>query len=128
MPRIRNPYLLGAFVLGFLFVGIPFWMVPYSRATVPNDLAGIGMVVVFMLALLLRLSGSARFMATLNTMAMTMPAALMARVLVEGWMDPTRHNLWPLALGIAIATGYATALSGTLLGHVVGRVMGGRRE
>lgn len=128
MPRVRNPYLLGAFVLGFLFVGIPFWIIPYSRVTVPNDLLGIGMVVVFMLALLLRLSGSARFMATLNTMAMTMPAALMARVLVEGLMDPTRHNLWPLALAIAMAVGYATALPGTLVGHLAARVMGGRRE
>lgn len=128
MLRIRNPYLFGAFVLGFLFVGIPFWMIPYSKVTVPNDLLGIGMMVVFMLALLLRLSDSARFLATLNTMAMTMPAVLMARVIVEGLADPTRHNLWPLALVIAIVTGYATALPGTLLGHLLAHFMGGRRE
>lgn len=111
----------GAFLLGFLAVGIPFWMIPYSKLNVPDAFLGFGLVVVFLLAFLLSWSGTASFLKTLNVMAMTLPAALMARVIVEGLMEPSRHNLWPLVLVITLVMGYLTALPGAGVGHLLRR-------
>lgn len=112
MLRSTRSQLIAAFVTGLLFVGIPFWVIPYSQVNLPDAFLGIGLVVVFALSFLLRLSGAARFMTAVNVMALTLPAALMLRVLVEALADPTRHNLWPLALVIAVLMGYLTALPG----------------
>lgn len=110
-----------AFVLGLLAVGLPFWMTPYGRLNVPDAFLGFGLVVVFGLAFALRWSGQASFLKSLNVMALTLPAALMLRVVVEGLADPSRHNLWPLVLVITLVMGYVTALPGAVLGHLLRR-------
>lgn len=119
MLRSPTGLLTGAFMLGLLFVGLPLWLTPYSQVNVPDSLLGIGTAVVLVLSFLLRFSGIASFTRSLNVMAMTLPTALMLRVIVEGLMDPTKHNLWPLTLVIAVAMGYLTALPGAGLAHLL---------
>lgn len=111
----------GAFLLGFLATGIPFWMIPYSKLNVPDAFLGFGLVVVCLMAFLLTWSETASLLKSVNVMAMAMPAALMLRVIVEGLMEPTRHNLWPLVLVITLVMGYLTALPGAGLGHLLRR-------
>ncbi|TVQ28026.1 MAG: hypothetical protein EA370_17130 [Wenzhouxiangella sp.] len=108
------------FLCSFFLAGIPFWQIPYSQVTVPNSFFGFGVVVVFSGAAVLAYRlGVAR---ALLVAASVFPAILMARVLVEGFMDPTRHNLWPLALVIAMVLGLVVAGSGAAAGWLAGRL------
>ena len=104
----------------FFLAGILFWQIPYSLVTVPNSFFGFGVVVVFAGAAVLgfRLGIAKGVMVG----GVVFPAILMARVLVEGIMDPTRHNLWPLALAIAMVLGLIVAGSGAAVGWLAGRI------
>ena len=104
----------------FFLAGIPFWQIPYSLVTVPNAFFGFGVVVVFAGAAVLGFRLGVR--RGLMVGGAVFPAILMARVLVEGIMDPTRHNLWPLALVIAMVLGLIVAGSGAAVGWLAGRL------
>jgi len=121
---LRHP-LRNAFLLALVSVGVPFWQIPYRAVNVPDALYGPGLGVVFLLALLLSASGRVGFGRTLNVMAAAVPAAVLVRVVVEGVLDPTRHNLWPLVMIIAAVVGYVAATPGALLGYLIGRLRGG---
>jgi len=114
---------IGAFLLCFLVVGVPFWSIPYSKVTVPNSFYGLGVLAVFVAATLLCSRFRFSFRRGLAVPALAFPAALMARVVVEGLMDPSRHNLWPLALIIAMVLGVVVAGSGALLGWLAVRLL-----
>lgn len=122
MPWVKSYGLKAAFVIGVLSIGIPFWLMPYNRINVPDALYGPGLVIVFILALLLRAAGITPFLRTLNVMAATVPSAAMARVIVEGLMDPTKHNLWPLVVLIAAVVGYLSSAPGVVIGHLICRL------
>lgn len=111
-----------AFLIGATSVGIPFWMVPYQKLNVPDALYGPGLAVVFLFALLLRATGTSAFWRTSHVMAAAVPVAVIVRVIVEVVIDPTRHNLWPLVLAIAAVVGYASAVPGAVVGHLVLRL------
>jgi len=113
--------LFGAFFLCFFVAGIPFWLIPYSKVTVPNSFFGIGAVVVFFMAMVLAFRFG--FRKALLVPGLAFPAVLMARVVVEGIMDPSRHNLWPLALIITVLTGLVVAGSGATLGWLASRLL-----
>jgi hypothetical protein len=115
--------LWGAFLVCFLFAGIPLWRTPYAELVVPNAFYGSGIVMVFLAAAVLRAGGGATFGRSLLVPALALPAALMARVVVEGLMVPGRHNLWPLALTIAFVLGAVVAAGGAVAGHLVSRVV-----
>jgi hypothetical protein len=120
--RSSERITIGAFVLSFFLVGIPFWQIPYSQVTVPHAFFGFGVVVVFSAAAFLAVRCG--FMKGLLLPGLVFPAVLMARVIVEGIMDPSRHNLWPLALIIAAVLGLLVAGVGSALGHLVARMRG----
>ena len=50
-------------------------------------------------------------------------AALMLRVVVEGIQDPSRHNLWPLALIIVVVLGVVVAAPGAVVARLLSRVL-----
>lgn len=110
------------FVVCFLAVGIPFWSIPYNELNVPNGFFGPGAVVVFVVALLMGLRGKTPFGKTILIPGLAMPAALMARVVVEGVLvDASHHNLWPLALIIAIVFSALVAGGGAVVGVLLSR-------
>jgi hypothetical protein len=119
-PDARSA-LIGAFLLGVLVAGIPFWRIPYSALTVPDAFYGIGVVVVFVVAAVLAYRYGA--LKGLLCATLVLPAVLMARVIVEGVLDPTRHNLWPLALVIALVLGFAVAGAGAACGWLASRLL-----
>jgi hypothetical protein len=113
-----------AFVTSFLAVGMPYWLIPYHRLNLPDALLGAGLVVVGIAAFALRAWGAAPFWRATMIAAASVPAVVLARVIVDAARDPTSHNLWPLELVIAMLVGFACALAGALLGSLVARMFG----
>jgi hypothetical protein len=113
-----------AFGLSFLAVGLPYWLIPYSEVNLPDALIGPGLLVVCGAALLLRTFRAATFWRTTGLVGSTVPAAVMARILVEGLLDPTSHNLWPLEVTIAavLGLGLACALAGAAVGSLTAQL------
>jgi hypothetical protein len=112
--------MIGAFLLCFIIAGTSFWQIPYSNVTMPNSFFGIGVIVVFAVAAALAFQFS--FIKGLLVPGLVFPAVLMVRVIVEGVMEPSRHNLWPLALIIAVILGLVVAGTGATLGWLASRL------
>jgi hypothetical protein len=119
MTRSSPAWLLIGFLIAFVAVGFAHWQLPYDSVSLPNSLYGPGLVAVGVIALMLRAFGVGRFLTIWWLIAATVPAAVMARVVVETSRDPTSHNLWPLEILIALAVGLVCALMGTALGSLL---------
>ena len=119
MTRSSPAWLLIGFLIAFVAVGFAHWQLPYDSVSLPNSLYGLGLVAVGVIALMLRAFGVGRFLTIWWLIAATVPAAVMARVVVETSRDPTSHNLWPLEILIALAVGLVCALMGTALGSLL---------
>lgn len=118
---------IAAFFLCFFAVGIPFWIIPYSQVNLPNAFYGMGVVVVFIVAVLLSATSQTNFSRALLVPGLAFPAVLMVRVVIEGFIDPSRHNLWPFALIIALVMGIAVSGAGAFVGWLAARVWGSFR-
>jgi len=115
----RKHWWKPGFTLAFFTVGVPFWMIPYSKANLPDGLYGPGLVVVLAAAVVARAYSGKSFLRTVLVMGSAVPAAVMARVIVEVSQRPTSHNLWPLEFVIAALVGAAAAVVGVLLGSLL---------
>lgn len=116
-PRF-SLWLVGAFVVSFCAVGIPYWRVPYSEVSLPTTLMAAGLVVVVLAAAVVRFLGRHGFLASLLVVALAVPSAVIARVAVDTARDPTSHNLWPFEVFIAWMVGLLASLVGVALGSV----------
>jgi len=122
--KSRSRGLLWSFLVGFLVVGVPYWRIPYNRATSSAVMSGA--LLIGMVALIARVLIDARFLRVVLVLAAAVPAAVMARVVVDTTRDPTSHNLWPFELVIAFLVGLAGTVPGTLIGSVFRRMLGKR--
>jgi len=120
----RSLGLLWSFLVGFLVVGVPYWRIPYNKATSSAVMGGA--VLIGVIALIARVLIEARFSRVVLVLAAAVPAAVMARVVVDTMRDPTSHNLWPFELVIAFMVGLAGTVPGTLLGSVFRRMLATR--
>lgn len=111
-------WLVGAFIVAFLAVGIPYWQVPYSKVSIPDTLMAPGIVVVAIAAAFVRFAGRHGFLASLLVIAFAVPATVLVRVAVETSQDPTSHNLWPFEVFFAWMVGLLASLAGVLLGSI----------
>ena len=111
----------GTFSVGFMLVGVPFWLEPYETATVPNSFFGWGVLVVFLVAVFLRLIAQFSFLHSWLIAGAIIPAVTMARTLIEVMVDPTSNNLWPLVLILAAGTGAIVAIAGAGLASLLAR-------
>jgi hypothetical protein len=126
-PSAVKPRFLGllwSFLVGFLVVGVPYWRIPYNKATSSAVMGGA--VLIGVIALIAGVLIEARFSRVVLVLAAAVPAAVMARVVVDTMRDPTSHNLWPFELVIAFMVGLAGTVPGTLLGSVLRRMLGKR--
>lgn len=105
-----------AWLIGFLAVGLPYWSIPYGSVNLPNALPALGLLVVGGSALFLVVSRRPSLGMATGVLGTTVPAAVMARVIVEVAGDPTSHNLWPFELVIAGVTGVVAAGAGAGIG------------
>jgi hypothetical protein len=123
MRKARGFWLPLGFALGFLAVGVPYWLVPYSQVDLPNALVGPGLLVVAFAALVVRSSRTASSWRAIKVLGASVPAAVIARVIVDAVRDPTSHNLWPFEVVIAVIVGFLCAGAGTVLGTLVARLV-----
>lgn len=121
MRPAKRVWLWGAFLLSFLAMGVPYWLVPYGTVNLPAALLHPGLMVVALAALCVRAAGAAPVLKAAHAAGLAVPAAVMARVMVDGLRDPTAHNLWPFELVIALGVGYPCSLAGALVGLAVAR-------
>jgi hypothetical protein len=122
--RPRSWALLWSFLVGFLLVGVPYWRIPYNKATSAAVMGGA--ILIGVVALITRVFIDARFPRVVLVLAAAVPAAVMARVVVDTTRDPTSHNLWPFELVIAFLVGLTGTVPGTLIGSVFRRMLGKR--
>jgi len=107
------------FLAGFLVVGVPYWRIPYNKATSASIM--VGAILIGVIALIARIVVSGRLSRIVLAGAGAVPAAVMARVVVDTMRDPTSHNLWPFEAVIALVVGLAGAVPGALVGSAIRR-------
>ncbi|MDA8125751.1 MAG: hypothetical protein M0009_11250 [Deltaproteobacteria bacterium] len=122
--RVKAVVLLtAAFVLVFFAMGIPYWQIPYAKASLPDSLYGPSLGLLLAAAVIVRLFSDASFRKTAVVIGSAVPASVMARVVVETALDPTSHNLWPFEMIIASAVGLAMATVGSLVGGLLAKLL-----
>jgi hypothetical protein len=126
MKPIPSYWLLFATVASILSVGIPYWLLPYNRLSLPSSLLAPGLAVVFASALLLRLFGVASFWRAAFIIGGAVGLAVVFRVLADGARDPTSHNLWPIEIVIALAIGLGCSFAGAIIGSLTARLLPSR--
>jgi len=119
MKRRHLGVLGAAFVAGFLAVGVPYWRIPYGEVELPAALIGLGLGVVAVGALLTRVLGRTAPGETLAMVGAAVPAVVVVRIVVEGFADPTSHNLAGIEVAIAVGLGLAAAGLGVLAGSAI---------
>lgn len=119
--RLAVPLL---WLLAFLAVGLPYWNVPYGSVNLPNALPTLGLLAVGGCALFLVARRRLSLGMAIGVLGTTVPAAVLARVIVEVAGDPTSHNLWPFELVIAGVSGVVVAGAGALVGALWRRFSG----
>jgi len=113
-----------AFVLAaFVGCGLLLWPIPYKDVSLPGNpspsqLLLIGGVIAFAAAFLIRPG----FAAAWCPVPMGFALAVIARVAVETWSDPTSHNLWPFEVVILGGIGALASLAGVTLARLIQRL------
>jgi len=126
MNQIKPNWLSVAFVLSFLAVGIPYWLIPYNKVNLPSAMIKPGLLVVVFAALLIRSHRATSFWRVVSIVGASVPAAVFARVIVDGLKDPSSHNLWPFEVIIALLMGFLCALAGAVAGSLVSTLVARR--
>ena len=113
-----------AFVAVFFTAGIPYWLVPYNQE-LPAGVVAIGLAALVIAGSVLAFRG-AKLATAIVMPGLAVPAAAMARVIVDVARDSTSHNLWPFEIVFATAIGIAGAFVGALIGWLLARATGRR--
>jgi hypothetical protein len=108
----------GGFIFAFFAVGIPWWSFPYNESLGGLTLlfVWLGMFSVAIAAALARIIGHAGFYLTIPFISLSVPSAILARVIFETIANPTTHNLWPFEIVVGEAYGLFFAALGALSG------------
>jgi hypothetical protein len=115
---VRAAGLPVAFILSFFAVGLPYWLIPYRAVNLPDALITPGILMVVATALVLSACGIP-FWRVMGIVGSSVPAAVLARVIVDGVRDAGSHNLFPLEIIIALIMGLGCALIGAFIGTIV---------
>jgi hypothetical protein len=112
------------FAAALLAVGLPWWLAPYNRFSLSHPVAILGC-----LAFLLIAAGAGGWSAlrpgrAVLAVGTAVPVAVVLRVVVGGFRDPTSHNLWPFEVLIMAVPGFALATLGVLAGRRLRRILG----
>ena len=111
---------LWTFLVSFVLSGAILWPTPY------NDIALIQpaffwkwLVLIAIVSFVAAVKTKILFLQNVIFSALGFPAAMFARVIVEGTLNPGTHNLWPLAMIISFFIGLAGAAMGGSIGQVI---------
>lgn len=78
MPMKDSVTLAAAFAGAFFIIGLPYWQIPYSQASLPSDIWGPGLFAVVALAAIPRVVSATRFWPTFLVVGAAVPAAVCA--------------------------------------------------
>lgn len=106
-------WLAGAFLLGLLGTGLRYWTVPYGELEGSAGLMVAGFVLVGVAAALPIAFGRVHAAAAFLAASMSVPVAVMMRVMFDVAIDPTSHNLWPFEVALMGFGGAFFAALGT---------------
>ena len=104
-----------------LVYGTVYWTTPYSDL----DIGSVTLAVYAVAALpvvVLRALGVAPFLLSAAVSPAGLVGAVIVRVAVDVWTDPTSHNLWPIEIVIAGVVGTFWGLLAAGLGELVLRL------
>ena len=124
MDSTTKKHLIITFFLSFFTVGIPYWRIPYNTVNLPEALPVFGLIVVGGAAMILRLQTTATFWQITKVITASVPAAVFARVVWDGFKDPSSHNLWPFEIAVVLPVGFACAFTGALAGSLIAAMTG----
>ncbi len=128
MNNRRALWVIIGFIGCFLVVGVPYWLMPYNKVNLPSALIGPGLLAVALAAMMLRLGGVTSLWTAGGAMGASVPAAVLTRVFVEVAQNPTRHNLWPFEIIIALVVGFGCATGGAIAGALLAKLRAGNTE
>lgn len=117
MNQVKPSQWLIAFFLSFFAVGVPYWMIPYSKVNLPSSMMAPGLLMVVFTALWIRMEGASLWRSVTHV-GSSVSAVVFVRVAVETTNDPTSHNLWPFEIIIALLLGFSWALAGAISGSL----------
>lgn len=124
MESATKKHLIIAFFLSFFTVGIPYWRIPYNTVNLPEALPVFGLIVAGGVAMMLRLQTTATFWQIIKVITASVPASVFARVVWDGFKDPSLHNLWPFEIAVVLPIGFACAFTGALAGSLIATMTG----
>lgn len=126
-PKLSK-WLVGGCIASFLAVGLPYWQIRYSDVELPTTLMTPALIVVALAAAMARAFGQSRFIVCVLALGATVPAVVMARVVVDTAQDPTSHNLWPFEIILSGFVGVSVSTIGALIGSIPRVVRGVARK
>lgn len=128
MKSSRSVWLPACAAASFVSTGIPYWVIPYRQANLPDALLGPGLLVVAAACFLLCLVRVESIWKATAWMGASVVAVVAARVVAETIRDSTSHNLWPLEIIIAMVVGFACAFAGAIAGRLLARILPALRQ
>ena len=121
MAKRSGTVLVASFAGSFLVVGLTYWQIPYVQVSLPDAVWGAPLIFVVVSAALPCILSATRFWLSTLIVGSSVPAAVLARVMYEAFLDPTSHNLWPFEIILSAGPGLIAALVGALAGKLLAR-------
>lgn len=100
-------------------IGLSYWQIPYTKIALPNALFGYGVIVAFFASVLIRKNKDVTFLSTIAVCGSAFPAVVLVRVIYDGVIDTSSHNLWPFEIIIATIFGIIVSAPGATIGGVI---------
>ena len=116
------------FGAALIAVGVPYWLIPYSKLNLPNALLGPSLIVVIAAAAISCAIGSASFRKSVAIVGASTPTVVLLRVVADVAGNPTTHNLWPFELVIASLLSGACSAVGGAMGLLVAKFIRPARQ
>lgn len=113
-------WLAGASAICYFGGGIMLWRGSYQEY-IASELPWQPLILLAIAAFFLSWRGVGLF-ASSFVVGISLPAAVMTRVVVDTLQDPTSHNLWPFEIALACFLAVLGVLPFATLGGMVGRL------
>lgn len=120
-PKREWPWLVGAFAISFFGGGLLWWSGSYQEYLERSFSWGT-LTLFAATKLILTWMIGVRFLLVAIVMGSAFPAVIMARVVIDGLQDPTRHNLWPIEIVMSGVWGMVMTLPFAAPGLLLRRV------
>jgi hypothetical protein len=116
-------WMVGAFALCFFAGGLIFWRGSSYQEYMENGPPLVIPVLLAGVAIVLTGFCGVGFFPSAIVVGCALPAAIFARIVMDGIQNPTSHNLWPIEVAIVLVFGMTVAVPSAGLGWLLRRLM-----